>query len=527
MPIDVEIDALTIVTASASEPELDQENVIVFLNEGRAFGHPGQAVDRIDTHAAIIFLIGKRAYKLKRAVRYSFLDFSTIEKRHHILDEEYRLNVRTAPNLYRGLVPVTCDDHGVLALKGEGRIVDWLLEMERFDQAALLDHRAEKGELDGNLIGQLAFEIADLHQKAAMKSGGGHAAMLAIVEGNAADLEHLSDQVEASETIAALNEATHAALADQRELLDRRARTGFVRHCHGDLHLGNIYLDDDRPVLFDCLEFDEALATIDVVYDLAFLLMDLCHRGLQSYAIDLLSAYLDRTGDDEGTKLLPMYLAIRATIRAKIEGFEIETAEAASERTKHRKAALDYLDLASCLLVDERPRLIAIGGRSGTGKSTIARLLAHQLDWRTWPVILRSDVMRKHLFDVEPTTRLAADAYSSASSANVYQHLRDRAESLLRAGRPVIADATFLDPSERTAIEGVAKKVGVPFKGIWLDAPRDTLERRILHRRGDASDADIGVLARQIDRDIGTMTWTPVDAGRDPDDVAQSARGLL
>jgi aminoglycoside phosphotransferase family enzyme/predicted kinase len=516
-----------VAASSVSEPKQDQEKVIAFLSEGSAFGQTGQAVDRIDTHAAIIFLIGKRAYKLKRAVRYSFLDFSTIEKRHHILSEEYRLNIRTAPKLYRSLIPVTCDDQGILALKGEGRIVDWLLAMERFDQAALLDHRAEKGELDGALIRRLASEIADLHQKAVVKSGGGHAAMLAIIEGNAGDLEHLSDEIEATETIATLNKATHAALADQQELLDRRARTGFVRHCHGDLHLGNIYLDGDRPVLFDCLEFDEALATIDVFYDLAFLLMDLCHRGLHPFALDLLSAYLDRTEDDEGTKLLPMFLAVRATIRAKIEGFEIETAETIGERSKHRHAAVDYLDLARCLFIEERPRLIAIGGRSGTGKSTIARLLAHQLDWRTWPVVLRSDVMRKHLFDVEPTTKLGADAYSPSSSTHVYRHLRDRAAILLRSGRQVIADATFLDQSERMAIERLAQEAEVPFQGIWLDAPRDALERRISTRRGDASDADVDVLSKQFDRDIGTITWTRIDAGKEPDDVAQSVRGLL
>lgn len=505
----------------------DQEKIVAFLSEGRAFGLPDQRVERIDTHAAIVFLIGDRAYKLKRAVRYSFLDFSTIERRHRILEDEFRLNIRTAPGLYRGLVPVTCDVHGCLALDGEGLTVDWLLEMKRFDQSALLDRRAEEGRLDATLIRALAGEIADLHEIAPVLKDGGHDAMEAIVIGNAGDLKQVASDLDANETIAAVNQATRAELAERRSLLDRRAHDGFVRLCHGDLHLGNIYLDGDRPVLFDCLEFDEALATIDVFYDLSFLLMDLCHRGLEGFAIDLLSAYLDRTEDDAGTALLPLFLAIRATIRAKIEGFEIKTSESHEQRTKHRSNALDYLDLAGKLLVVTPPRLIAIGGRSGTGKSTIARLLAHKFDWQSWPVILRSDVLRKHLAGLEPTVRLDNTAYDPVHIADVYQHLRSRALSLLRAGRVVLADATFLDPAERAAIEMLASEIGVPFQGIWLDAPRNVLERRIETRRGDASDADLTVLAKQFDRDLGAVTWATLDASKGADVTASAVKALL
>ncbi|MEL6964299.1 MAG: phosphotransferase, partial [Pseudomonadota bacterium] len=187
----------------------------------------------------------------------------------------------------------------------------------------------------------------------------------------------LIDQIGDDATTNSLIKATRSELGRQHRRLDARARAGFVRHCHGDLHLGNIFLDNDRPVLFDCLEFDESLATIDVVYDLAFLLMDLCHRKLDSLAIDLLHAYLERTQDDDGTALLPLFLGVRATIRAKIEAFEIKTARSDAERQQHRLAAIQYLDLAMALLNTEPPKLIAIGGLSGTGKSTVARLLAH------------------------------------------------------------------------------------------------------------------------------------------------------
>ncbi len=499
---------------------LDQEEVIAFLSEGRVFGLPDQLVERIDTHAAIIFLIDDRAYKLKRAVRYSFLDFSTAEKRRRVLESECRLNIRTAPDLYRRLVPVTCDVGGLLALEGEGEIVDWLLEMRRFDQAALLDHRAENGRLNAPLIEALASEIASLHGKASVRQGGGHAAMVSIVDGNAGDLASLAHDIGSDETIASLIDATRGELSRQTERLDRRADAGFVRHCHGDLHLGNIFLDGNRPVLFDCLEFDESLATIDVIYDLAFLLMDLCHRGLEEFAIDLLNAYLDRTEDDEGAALLPLFLAIRATIRAKIEGFEIKTAGSDAERSKDRLASVEYIDLARDLLAVAPPRLIAIGGLSGTGKSTIARLLAHRLGRMHWPVVLRSDVVRKLLSGIKPTTRLDARAYSPSCSADVYRHLRGRAATLLRAGRTVIADATFLDQTERSCIEGLTADLAVPFQGIWLDAPTAVLEQRVARRRNDASDADLDVLASQLERDIGSMSWAIFDASGEADLIA-------
>ncbi len=504
-----------------------QRDVVEFLSEAGAFGRQERTVERIDTHAAIVFLVDDRAYKLKRAVRYSFLDFSTLDKRLAALREELRLNRRTAPQLYRRLLPVTRDARGHLAVDGPGTPVEWLLEMVRFDQRALFDHLAEQGRLDRRLMAALAEVVADLHRTAEVRSRGGHLAMSRIVDGNADDLTAVSAAVGRPERIATLLERTRAELGRRRGLLDERCRNGFVRHCHGDLHLGNIVLIEGRPVLFDCLEFDQALASIDLVYDLAFLLMDLCRRGLEDLAIVLFNAYLDQTWDDAGSALLPLFLAIRATIRAKIEGFEMATANSDDDRCGHREAARRYLDLALDLLSVEPPRLIAIGGLSGSGKSTVARHLAEGLGVGHWPVVLRSDLIRKRLHGVAPTRRLGEQAYRPATSAHVYRTLRRRAATLLEAGRTVIADATFLNPTERREIEALARACSVPFHGIWLDAPSDVLTTRIAARRGDASDASIAVLRKQLEQTPGVVTWSKVDAGGAGSRVMAHVRRLL
>jgi hypothetical protein len=298
-----------------------------------------------------------------------------------------------------------------------------------------------------------------------------------------------------------------------------------VRHCHGDLHLGNIVLLDGQPVLFDCLEFDEALATTDTFYDLAFLLMDLIHRDLGGLAQRLLNGYLDATWDDSGTALLPLFLSCRATIRAKVAGFAArsEAGDAESEIAEARA----YLELAKRFLAPPPARLVAIGGISGTGKSTLARALAPRLGAAPGAVVLRSDVIRKKLFGAAPSDRLGPEAYREEVSVKVYDILASRAETLLKAGHCAIVDAVFLDGRDRTKIEQVAAKAGVPFQGLWLAAPAEVLMARVRSRKGDASDADAAVLRAQLEVDPGPLTWSTVDAGASPDTVTASARGVL
>ncbi|HEX6143075.1 MAG TPA: phosphotransferase, partial [Geminicoccaceae bacterium] len=276
-----------------------QAALVTFLGDRRSWGAP--AVEQVQTHAARIFLVGDRAYKLKRAVRYSFLDFSTPERRRDALQAELRLNRRTAPMLYRHVLPVTRRQDGGFEIDGRGEPVDWLLEMRRFDQAAGLDRIAAAGPLDGRLVDELAEAVVELHEQAEVdRTSDGHRAMAEVIGGNASDLAGLAGCHFPVAPVRRLNEATAAELARRRPLLEARGRAGRIRHGHGDLHLANIVVLDGRPVLFDCLEFDPALARTDVLYDLAFLIMDLLHRGQRHPAQRLLSVYLERTEDDAG-----------------------------------------------------------------------------------------------------------------------------------------------------------------------------------------------------------------------------------
>ncbi len=486
-------------------------------------------VERIDTHAAVVLLAGDRAYKMKRAVRYSFLDFSTLGRRHRALEAELALNRRTAPQLYLRLLPVVRRAGGRLALGGEGEVVEWLLEMRRFPQEARLDRVAERVGLSGDLLEALAREIVAFHRAARVRPDrGGIEAMRAIVAGNAADLASLVPDILDADAVARVSADTEAALAAAGALLEERREIGRVRHCHGDLHLANIVLLDGRPVLYDCLEFDEDLACIDVLYDAAFLVMDLLERGMRRQAWELLQSYEDEVWEDAGQALLPLFLAVRATIRAKVEGFAARIAEETAGRAARIAAARTYLALAAALLVPTPPRLIAIGGLSGSGKSSVARALAPELDPAPGATILRSDVIRKRLFGRRPGERLPPTAYRAEIGGRVFATIERRAVLLLRAGRSVICDGVYGDPDQRRGIEAVAATAGATFRGFWLEAPAAVLEARVAGRRGDASDADVAVLRRQRESvDTAAVAWRRLDADRPVAEIAAEIRRLL
>jgi len=473
-------------------------------------------VERIETHAAIILLTPDRAYKLKKPVAFSFLDFTTLEARQAALEAELRLNRRTAPEIYERVLPVVASASG-LALDEPGEPVEWLLEMRRFPEAGRLDHVAERGELDAALVEALARTIAAFHERLEpLVEAGGAAAMREVADGNAEDLRRSVPAVFASEPVEALVARTAAELDRQAGLLDARRAAGLVRHCHGDLHLANIVLLDGHPVLFDCIEFNDAFARVDLLYDLAFLVMDLVDRGYRPAAQGLLQAWNERCEDDAGMALLPLFLSIRAAVRAKVEGF-----------AGHGAPACGYLDLASRALEPVPPRLIAIGGRSGTGKSTVARLLAPGMGAMPGAFVLRSDVIRKRLFGAEPEATLPAEAYAEAVSTEVFERLAARAEVLLEAGRTVIADGVFGQGWQRQRIAAAAAARGAPFAGFWLEAAQAILEDRVAGRTGDASDADVEVVRAQAAMDTSRIDWRRIDAAGGAAGVAATIRQAL
>jgi aminoglycoside phosphotransferase family enzyme/predicted kinase len=508
----------------------DQAGVIAFLadprtHDGRA--HGGRAVERIDTHGALVFLAGDRAYKLKRAVRFPYMDFSTREKRRLACEAELALNRRTAPDLYLSVEPVARGPDGRLALGGAGDALDWVVVMRRFDGAQLFDRLADRGSLTPDLMRRLAEAVAAFHAQAVRRpDGGGAAPMRAVVTGNLTELRQRPDLFARKrvERLAALSEA---ALARHGALMDRRAHDGLVRHCHGDLHLRNIVLWDGRPTLFDCIEFDEAFAVIDVLYDLAFLLMDLDHRGLRPLGNAVFNRYLEATGDLEGLALLPLFLATRAAVRAKIDATAAGVQPDPGKARALEADAAAYLEQAVAALEPPPARLVAVGGLSGTGKTTLARSLAPGLGPAPGALILRSDALRKQLMQVEETVRLPAEAYTPAATGRVYAEIAHRAAVALAVGHAVLADAVYARPDERRAIATVAERADVVFHGLWLEAATPARAARVEARTADASDATADVVRLQQGYDVGDIDWARVDADAGPDAVLGAAKGSL
>jgi aminoglycoside phosphotransferase family enzyme/predicted kinase len=493
--------------------------------------YPGhvEKVEVIETHAASVYLAGDEAYKVKKRVSLPFLDFTTLEARHEALSRELALNQPHAPAIYLGLVPIVRERSGGLRLGGEGEIVDWALRMRRFAQEALLARRADKGPLPDGLCAALAAMAAQYHRTSPIAEGiGGAEVMAPVVEQLTSALDDTAGAIDQS-LAGEFSERLAAMFAFISPLLTERGRTGAVRRCHGDLHLGNIVLIEGAPVPFDALEFSEKLATIDVLYDLAFLLMDLDCRGDRHAANVVLNAYVgaEPVGREiEGLACLPLFLGCRAGVRA-IVALERARQLKGAKRTAQRATAQDYIASAAAFLSPPDPVLIAIGGLSGTGKSTLAARLASCLGGAPGALHLRSDVERKRLFGVAPTERLGPVHYRPEVSARVYAQLIDKARSALAAGHSAILDAVYARPEERSACEALAREQGCHFAGLWLTAPRETMIARVENRRGDASDADRHAVEEQLAYKVGEMSWMPVDAGGMPSRTLEGAKAAL
>lgn len=514
---------------TCASAKTDQAAVIAFLSDPASYAGVDH-VERLETHANLVFLAGSEVIKIKRAVKFPYMDFSTLAKRHAACLREVEVNRRFAPELYLGCTAISRTPAGRLTFGADGEIVEWGVRMRRFEQSALLSNVAAKSGISGEVAALLGDVVHECHQRAervAVSSGAD------IVGHVAADLARALARAELFDPAdtARFRQRIGELLQSAAPVLDERARHGFVRRCHGDMHLANIVMWQERPVLYDAIEFDEAIATVDTLYDLAFLLMDLgfCEQGPAANIV--LNRYLWRGRDDldlKGLAAMPAFLALRAGVRAMVtvdraaqEGGDARRKDLA-RATRYLRAALGYLEPAP-------PCLVAVGGLSGTGKTTLAAALAPAIGGAPGAVHLRSDLERKALARVGETERLPEEAYTGQARARIYQLLRDRARLILAAGHSVIVDAVFGGEAERDAVAAIAADLGVVFRGLWLEADPAKLLARVAARHKDASDATPDTVRAQLRSAVGVLSsqWTIVDAGGAPPDTLRRASAAL
>ena len=550
-----------------TDPEhtADQAEAIAFLDQPESYGAGIAKVERIETHGALVFLAGADVYKIKRAVRFPYMDFSTLDKRCSALTRELEINRPQARELYLGLVAITRGTDGALRLGEDGedgrKVVEWALHMRRFPATDLLSRVVDTRGIDAALARDLADAVVTSHLAAPLADTPPSPAdqmsrlIAQVVDGLAAAgwsaPSPRGDEAGAEELPAAavlqsppphlssargkgepalhrLRQSCEQRLAFALPVLERRAAAGFVRRCHGDLHLDNIVLWKGKPTLFDALEFDEALATVDTLYDLAFLLMDLERHGRRTAANGVLNRYLWRTQamlDIEGLAALPLFMALRAGIRAMVRAQRAAQASEVAGSPRWVEVA-DYLALALRFLSPPPPCLVAIGGVSGTGKSTLAASLAPKIGALPGALHLRSDLERKAMLGKGETDRLPADSYTAEMSDRVYDQLLAKARAALVAGHSVILDAAHLKPEEKIRAAALASDLSLPFQGFWLTAPAGLLRSRVMGRTGDASDATVEVLEQQLSWAPGAGDWSQIDASGSAADALTEALAL-
>ncbi|MGA7809830.1 AAA family ATPase [Bradyrhizobium sp.] len=459
-------------------------------------------------------------------MRFPFLDYSTLAKRKTACDDEIRVNRQFAPQVYRRVVPITRDSDGHLGIDGAGTPIEFAVEMARFDERQTIDHLAEAGPLDAGLVDGIADAIANSHKVAPRADAVRWIRSIAgIIADNTA--ASLAAGRFAADEIDDLHKASLAAFSRIRGCLEQRGRQGQVRRCHGDLHLANIVLIDQKPVLFDAIEFDETIASIDVLYDLAFALMDLLRYRRRAEANRLFNRYLSITPPEnlDALSALPLFLSMRSAIRAHVLLVRLD--RATSDQAGIIETAGAYFGLARASIHPPAPMLIAVGGLSGTGKSVLARALAPLVAPLPGAVVLRSDVLRKQLFAVGETERLPANAYDAEVGAQIYDTMARRASQVLAQGHSVIVDAVFAREAERAAIRDAARRADTGFVGLFLVADLATRQSRVERRKADASDATPEIAELQETYDAGTIDWEVVSAAGTPEAVLQECEKLI
>lgn len=483
---------------------MDLSRILEALSSPEAYPHPVDSVEVRQTHISAVFLAGPYAYKIKKPLDLGFLDFTTLEKRRHFCLEEVRLNRRLAPGTYLGVVPITLRE-GALRIDAPGEVVEWAVWMERLPDEAMLSRLLQVGQAGQELFSELGRRMARFHARAehghhVSRFGGFTTVARNARENFEQTAAHVGTTV-SPQVYERASRATEAALEELRELIEERARRDVPRDCHGDLHLDHIYLFPERPapgdfVIVDCVEFNERFRYADPVSDAAFLVMDLQFFGRPELRRAFTESYFQERGDEEGTLLLPFYVAYRAAVRAKVEGFKAFEPEVPEEG--RRSAACSarahwLLALAELERPARKPCLVLAGGLPGTGKSAVSRGLGERAGFH----VISSDVVRKELAGLAPTDSAASafgtGLYTPEWNDRTYVECLHRAERALERGERVVVDASFREESRRKEFLGLARTCGVPALFLLRTAGGDVVKDRLDRRRGDASDADWAV----------------------------------
>lgn len=476
-----------------------QDRLIGALMDPQRYPHAVRTVRLVETHISWVLLAGHYAYKIKKPVDLGFLNFTSLASRHHYCEEEIRLNRRLAPRIYLDVIPI-----GGTAEKPKFGLlppIEYALRMRRFPASRQLDRMAARNEVLPRHIDSLAATISSFHSSlSAARAGstfGSAAAIHSAVFQSLDRLQAVSTDGESMGRALALRHASETEYAGCKERFEQRRELGFVRECHGDLHLGNIALIDEKPVPFDCIEFDPALRWIDVINEIAFTVMDLMHYKRPELAYRFLNAYLEATGDYDGVSVLRFYVGYRAIVRAMVNAIRNEQ-ESLSKGAKTKALAdcRSFLVLAAERLGDCRRALIITHGLPGSGKTTFAQTALERLQ----AIRIRSDVERKRLFGLAPLADSGSHAgniYDANTTRRTYSRLHELARNLLTAGTTVIVDAAFLKQDERERFRQLAHELEAPFAIVSMKTGAARLRARIRQRKNesnDASEADLAVL---------------------------------
>ena len=473
------------------------EKLIQNLQNPDLYDHPVDQFQVMETHISWVILTGPYAYKIKKPMNFGFLNFTTLEQRRHFCNEELRLNQRLAAELYDTVIPITGSEDQP-AFDGDGSAFEYALRVKQFDNDLLLNKLAAAGQLNTDHIDTIAAIVADFHSQATAAGAdvtlGDPADVMAPAQQNFDQIRPLITEQDDLMQLDQLEGWAQDTYARLQPLLAERKAQGFIRECHGDLHLGNITQHDGKIVPFDCIEFNDEFRWIDVINEVAFLSMDLEDRGLTHMAHRFINTYIEHTGDFAGLKLFNFYKAYRAMVRAKVALLGLGDNPSDEARIAAFNSYRGYANLAEHYMELPQRYLVLMHGYSGSGKTTVSNALLDNFS----PFRLRSDVERKRLFAAEKS----GDAlYSAEVTAATFKHLAIEADHLLEAGFSVIVDATFLNQAHRDLFHRVAEHVGVPIQLISCQLDDAMIRERLTAREAegtDASDATVAIYESQV-----------------------------